>query len=157
MLRQVRKTRSWPRSWANFSLLLLSAHRNARANLHLLGQPNIFLAPAVLLPVRLPGVPGGGRALLAAEPPLQPDLPGLAGPPRRADRRGAGPDTLEDALCVFNIWSAEWLNWSIVTRAHAPQDGRPISLAQESGLLDVELALEQPVRGLYRPRVEWGC
>ena len=37
---QVRKTPSWPRSWANFGLLELYFHRNAWANLHLLGQPN---------------------------------------------------------------------------------------------------------------------
>jgi hypothetical protein len=46
-LAQVRKTLSWPRSWANFSLLSalqLCSHRNAWANLHLLGQPNTFLA-----------------------------------------------------------------------------------------------------------------
>jgi hypothetical protein len=42
----VRKTPSWPRSWANFSLLSLYSHRNARANLHRLGQPNTFLAQA---------------------------------------------------------------------------------------------------------------
>jgi hypothetical protein len=41
---QVRKTLSWPRSWANFSLLSLYSHWNAWANLHLLGQPNTFLA-----------------------------------------------------------------------------------------------------------------
>ena len=41
---QVRKTPSWPRSWANFSLLWLYSHNNAWANLHLLGQPNTFLA-----------------------------------------------------------------------------------------------------------------
>ena len=34
---QVRKTPSWPRSWANFSRLLLYSHRNAWANLDLLG------------------------------------------------------------------------------------------------------------------------
>jgi hypothetical protein len=43
-LAEVRKTPSWPRSWANFSLLELYSHRNAWANLHLLGQPNTFLA-----------------------------------------------------------------------------------------------------------------
>ena len=37
---QVRKSPSWPRSWANFSLLYLYFHRNAWANLYLLGQPN---------------------------------------------------------------------------------------------------------------------
>ena len=41
---KVRKTPSWPRSWANFSLLLLYSHRSAWANLDLLGQPNTFLA-----------------------------------------------------------------------------------------------------------------
>ena len=37
---QVRKMPSWPRSWANSSLLQLYSHRNAWANSHLLGQPN---------------------------------------------------------------------------------------------------------------------
>jgi hypothetical protein len=41
---QVRKSPSWPRSWANFSLLSLYPHRNAWSNLHLLGQPTTFLA-----------------------------------------------------------------------------------------------------------------
>jgi hypothetical protein len=41
---QVRKTPSWPRSWANFSLLQLYSRRNAWANLDIFGQPNIFLA-----------------------------------------------------------------------------------------------------------------
>jgi len=43
-LAQVRKTSSWPRIWANFSLLELYSHMNAWANLHLLGQPDSFLA-----------------------------------------------------------------------------------------------------------------
>jgi hypothetical protein len=43
---QVRKTPSWPRSWVNFSLLSLYSHRNAWANLHLLGQPvTLFSLP----------------------------------------------------------------------------------------------------------------
>jgi hypothetical protein len=41
---QVRTTPSWPRSWANFSLLWLYSDRNTWANLRLLGQPNSFLA-----------------------------------------------------------------------------------------------------------------
>jgi hypothetical protein len=41
---KVRKTPSWPRSWANFSLLSLYSHRNAWANLHLSGQLNTFPA-----------------------------------------------------------------------------------------------------------------
>jgi hypothetical protein len=41
---KVRQTPGWPRSWANFSLLLLCFHRNVWANLHLLGRPNAFLA-----------------------------------------------------------------------------------------------------------------
>jgi hypothetical protein len=36
----VRKPPSWPRSWANFSLLWLYSHRSAWANLHILGEPN---------------------------------------------------------------------------------------------------------------------
>ena len=43
---QVRKTPSWPRSWANFRFLSRYSHRNAWANLHLLGQPNTLLAAA---------------------------------------------------------------------------------------------------------------
>ena len=39
---KVSKAPRWPRSWANFSLLQLSSHRNAWANLHLLGQPDTF-------------------------------------------------------------------------------------------------------------------
>ena len=40
---QVRKTARRPRSWANFSLLWLHPHRNAWADLHILGRPNAFL------------------------------------------------------------------------------------------------------------------
>jgi hypothetical protein len=39
---KVRKTPSWPRSWANFSLSQLCSHSNAWANLHLLGHPDTF-------------------------------------------------------------------------------------------------------------------
>jgi hypothetical protein len=53
---QVRKTPSWPRSWANFSLLWLYSYRNAWTNLHFLGQPNTFL------------VIRGGRAALRSRP-----------------------------------------------------------------------------------------
>jgi hypothetical protein len=42
------------RSWANFSLLSLYSHRNAWANLHILGQPNTFLALTELHGVRKP-------------------------------------------------------------------------------------------------------
>ena len=41
---KVRQTPRRPRSWANRSLLSLYSHRNARANLHLLGQLNTVLA-----------------------------------------------------------------------------------------------------------------
>jgi hypothetical protein len=41
---QVRKTPCRPRSWANSSILWLCSHRNAWTSLHLLGQPNTFLA-----------------------------------------------------------------------------------------------------------------
>ena len=39
---EVRTAPSWHRSWANSSLLY--SHRNAWANLRLLGRPNAFLA-----------------------------------------------------------------------------------------------------------------
>jgi hypothetical protein len=41
---KVRKTSSWPRSWANFRLLYLNSHRTEWPNFHLLGQPNTLLA-----------------------------------------------------------------------------------------------------------------
>jgi hypothetical protein len=41
---RVRKTPSWPISWANFSFSWLYSHRNAWANLHILSQPNTLLA-----------------------------------------------------------------------------------------------------------------
>ena len=33
-----------------------------------------------------------------------------------------------DALCVLKVWSAQCLNWSTVTRAHAPRQAYPSSL-----------------------------
>ena len=44
---QVRKTPSWPRRWANVGLFWMYSDKNAWANLHLLGQPNTFLAQAL--------------------------------------------------------------------------------------------------------------
>jgi hypothetical protein len=43
-LKQVRKTPSWPSSWASFSLFWLYSHRNAWANLRPLGRPDTCLA-----------------------------------------------------------------------------------------------------------------
>jgi hypothetical protein len=40
---QVRRTPRWPGSWADCTPLLLHSHKNAWANLYLLGQPNTFL------------------------------------------------------------------------------------------------------------------
>jgi hypothetical protein len=57
---QVKKTPSLPRSLTNFSHLQLYSHMNAWANLHLLGQPNTFLAPEPLPRARQPA----GRAHL---------------------------------------------------------------------------------------------
>ena len=53
---QVRKTPS-SRSWAGFSPLSLYPHTNVWANLHRLGQPNTFLAAAVLQDELRPGRP----------------------------------------------------------------------------------------------------
>jgi hypothetical protein len=58
----VRKTPSWPRSWANLSLLQLYSHRNAWANPHRLGQLYTFVASD--LAQALAGRAGGGRATL---------------------------------------------------------------------------------------------
>ena len=46
--RQVRRPPNWPRSWANSSLSQQYSHRNAWANLYILGQPNTFLAAGAL-------------------------------------------------------------------------------------------------------------
>ena len=59
---QVRKSPSWPRNWANFSHLSLCSHWNARANLHLLGQPNTLLA-AVSGAAPADRASGGGAGL----------------------------------------------------------------------------------------------
>jgi hypothetical protein len=48
-LGQVRKAPHRPRDSASFSCLYLYPHKNARANLHLSGQPNTVLARAVHL------------------------------------------------------------------------------------------------------------
>jgi len=45
---KVRKTPSWPRSWANVVLLELYSHWYPQTNLHLLGQPNTFLAQGLV-------------------------------------------------------------------------------------------------------------
>ena len=59
---QVRKTPSWPRSWANFSLLLLHSHRNTWTNLHLLGH----LTPFLLQGQVFGGLAGGGGSIARA-------------------------------------------------------------------------------------------
>jgi alpha-N-acetylglucosaminidase len=63
---KVRKTPSWPRSWANSSLLYQYSHRNAWANLHFLGQPDIFLAQVTRHDIGYhgarPDIPGGADA-----------------------------------------------------------------------------------------------
>ena len=74
---QVRKTPSWPRSWANFSPLYLYSHKNARANLYLLSQPNTFLAGGRRRPARA----GGGDRF---------DQPGGRGPQVRKTPRWPG-------------------------------------------------------------------
>ena len=89
---KVRKTPSWPRSWANFSLLQLYSHRNTRANWHLLGQPKTFLAWGhnPCRPLRLTGRearvatphPGANRRLHGAPAKAQQTAPRRAGRPR---------------------------------------------------------------------------
>ena len=62
---QVRKTPSWPRSWANSSHLQLCSHRNAWANFHILGQPDTSLAR------RGSTSPAGGSKGRRASPRMQ--------------------------------------------------------------------------------------
>jgi DnaJ family protein C protein 13 len=59
---KVRKTPSWPRSWANFNLLQLYSHRNTWANLQLLGQPNTLHAQEPRRPRHVPEGQQGVRA-----------------------------------------------------------------------------------------------
>ena len=47
---QVRKPPSWPRSWADLSLLSLHTRRNVWANLHLLGRPDALARSEALVP-----------------------------------------------------------------------------------------------------------
>ena len=61
MYRQVRKTPSWSRCWANFSRLLLYSDRNAWASLDILGQSDTFLTPVGALLGEY-GRDEGGRA-----------------------------------------------------------------------------------------------
>jgi hypothetical protein len=71
---QVRKPPSWPRSWANFSLLYMYSHWNARANVHRLGQSSTYLAAAQ--PHGLGSYthqPTGFSPLLTVQPDTAPD------------------------------------------------------------------------------------
>ena len=43
---------------------------------------------------------------------------------------------LQDALCLLKVWSAQGLNWSIVTRAHAP---RQIARIRRTALANQQL------------------
>jgi hypothetical protein len=49
-IEEVRKTPSWPRSWADLSLLSLHTRRNVWANLHLLGRPDALARSEALVP-----------------------------------------------------------------------------------------------------------
>jgi hypothetical protein len=64
---QVRQTPSWPRSWANFSLLWLYSHWNVWANLHIWAN----LAP-FSLGRRGPVGPRGARAALPGRQAARP-------------------------------------------------------------------------------------
>ena len=81
---EVRKMPSWPRSWANFSLLQLYSHINSCANLHCLGQPNTFL--------------GGGAARARAEAG-----DGARRLPRDAAHAAAGRRVIQMPLSIFYL------------------------------------------------------
>jgi bifunctional pyridoxal-dependent enzyme with beta-cystathionase and maltose regulon repressor activities len=96
---EVRKTPSWPRSWAHFSLLQLYSRRNTWANLSLLDQPNpcfargrgrrrgaanVFARGAAGLPTHGLGPREGRRAeRLARRRRAQPQPRRGRGPPSR--------------------------------------------------------------------------
>jgi hypothetical protein len=92
---QVRKTPSWPRSWANFSPLSLCSHRNGRANLHILGQPNTFLAAGAEA--------GGARAEACREAEnARGEAPAAGGEAGGgAGGRGGGGESLNRTLTVL--------------------------------------------------------
>ena len=89
---RVRKTPSWPRSWASSSILWLHSHRSAGAISHILDQPNPFLASLA-----------GGRSGAQSEHEAGPDrciggatgqsgeLQGEARRLQRAEELGRGP------------------------------------------------------------------
>ena len=64
---QVNKTPSWPRSWANSSLLQLYSHRNAWANLHPQAQPNTFHATEAVRRILRARADGAARVLQVDE------------------------------------------------------------------------------------------
>jgi hypothetical protein len=68
VIKQVRRAPSWPRGWANFSLLWLHSHRNAWAKVHPLGQPNTDLSRCR----------GSRRRMKARPPPPLTPAPGRA-------------------------------------------------------------------------------
>jgi hypothetical protein len=99
-IEQVRKTSSWPRNWANFSLLQLYSYRNAWAKSRLVGHPNASLAAAHREGAGghvLRGARGRGAVCRAGERPAGADRraaalqrrQGVGGGPRRGPRRGA--------------------------------------------------------------------
>ena len=81
-----RKTPSRPKSWANCSLLQPHSHRNARADLHLLGQPNAF--PRSRVPRT---VARSGRGIAASASDDRARLPWDHGPPFLGTRRQKAP------------------------------------------------------------------
>ena len=54
---------------------------------------------------------------------------------------------LVDALCLYNVWSAKRLNWSIVTRAHDLRHTRSTSSAETLYPPDLMMSTEA------RPRI----
>jgi hypothetical protein len=96
---QVRKTPRRPRSWANSSLLSLYSHRNARASVHLLGQPNTFLAAGLGRRVLRPAVRPRGVLHLSGQPRARPRVRRVRGtaarPPRASLSKRIGASVSE--------------------------------------------------------------
>jgi hypothetical protein len=123
---KVRKTPSWPRSWANFNFLSLYPRGNTWANLHRLGQPNTLLATK--------HAPASFEAAMAA-----------AGVPRDpatgafAAAAVAGCVLLDDS--VRNIQRAKAMGWRTVLVGKVERDSGAALASLDEGLLSFSLSI----------------
>ena len=90
-----------PKSSANTSLLWLFSHRNARANLHILGQPNTFLAPKASRPLEATAHRRAGALAAAATAPRR-----APAPPTRCARQALSMSTDAEVAVYQHLHTA---------------------------------------------------